>query len=260
MVLVQLARILVQLTGGGFIDDTNLITWGNSTEDTTDTILRLHDTCEQYAAKHGTTFAPEKYQLMHLTRKPAKYNMAQSLTLRHHTVEPVDHLRILGVLLDSRRNSKQHMAYIKTKMARQTLALRCLTASTWRATLTKAKQVYTAVIRSAAVYGADTWRMPEKPQKSLLQTMVTIQRNSMITITGAYRATRAEALQRETNLMPIDIYIDAAILKARLELRNSPVYRTIQALMGRIKNGGRKKTEERHDHRTRKEQVGGKTS
>lgn len=241
--LETLARKGMELkaTTIGFVDDTNLISWRNSTETTADTIIQLHDTCEQYAAKHGATFAPEKYQLMHLTQQPAKYNMTRAITLRQHTVNPVDHIRILGVQIDSRRNSKPQMAYIKTKMIRQMLALKCLTASTWGATPAKAKQVYTAVIRPAAVYGADTWRIPGKPQKSLLQTMITIQRKAMITITGAYRATGTETLQKETNLIPIDIYIDAAILKARLDLRNSPVYPSIQTLIDRIKKDGPKK-------------------
>ncbi|KAF2177576.1 hypothetical protein K469DRAFT_529512, partial [Zopfia rhizophila CBS 207.26] len=53
----------------GFVDDTNLVSWGNSAAENCQRLTAAHDRCIAWAKRHGATFAPEKYQLMHFTRK-----------------------------------------------------------------------------------------------------------------------------------------------------------------------------------------------
>ena len=51
-------------------------------------------------------------------------------------------IKVLGVILDSKLKWKDHEQVVKQKLATQMLALQRTTASTWGATMLKARQVY----------------------------------------------------------------------------------------------------------------------
>jgi hypothetical protein len=51
-------------------------------------LARVHARCEQWARKHGTSFALEKYELIHLTRNPKKFNLAATLQLDATETKP----------------------------------------------------------------------------------------------------------------------------------------------------------------------------
>jgi hypothetical protein len=53
----------------GFIDDTNLVAWGDSAHDNCQRLQAAHDRCIAWAKRYGAKFAPEKYQLIHFTRR-----------------------------------------------------------------------------------------------------------------------------------------------------------------------------------------------
>ena len=51
----------------GFVDDINILAWSNSTENNCIALTRIHSQCCKWARKHGATFSPTKYELIHLT-------------------------------------------------------------------------------------------------------------------------------------------------------------------------------------------------
>lgn len=57
----------------GFVDDMNMVAFGRSTEDNCRRLERSHDRYMDWAKKYGE-FAPEKYELMHFSRRRC-YNM-----------------------------------------------------------------------------------------------------------------------------------------------------------------------------------------
>jgi hypothetical protein len=74
-------RVNERLSASAFVDDTSLLAYGPSTESNCRTLARAHDCCLEWARRYGATFAPEKYELIHLTRKPERFNMrAQRLS------------------------------------------------------------------------------------------------------------------------------------------------------------------------------------
>src|SRR5436190_18179304 len=63
--------------------------------------------------------------------------------------------------LDSKLRWGEHVKVVLGKMKTQTNALIRITASTWGATFTSARQIYSAVIRPALAYGAAVWHPPQ---------------------------------------------------------------------------------------------------
>ena len=70
-----------RLSASGFIDDTNLLAYGPSTERNCSTLIRAHDKCLNWAKCYGAFFNLEKYELIHLLRTPHKFNMRAMLQM-----------------------------------------------------------------------------------------------------------------------------------------------------------------------------------
>ena len=90
------------MTAIGFVDDTNILTFSRSTEANFRFLERANEKRVAWARTHGATFAPEKYQLMHFTRRPKKFNMQATVRIPKFQDGPVPVMRILGLHLDSK--------------------------------------------------------------------------------------------------------------------------------------------------------------
>ena len=100
-----------------------------------------HEQCLNWARTHGMRFAPNKYTLTHLTRR-RRIDLHALVRLQGVVVELEPVVRILGLQLDSKLHWKAHEKAIKDKMSTQMLALQRTTASTWGATMPKARFIY----------------------------------------------------------------------------------------------------------------------
>ena len=89
-----------RLSASGFVDDTTLLAYGRSTESNCRTLSRAHDCCMKWARRYGASFAPDKYELIHLSRRPRGFNMQAQLQLGSLTKEPTSKIRVLEVWLD----------------------------------------------------------------------------------------------------------------------------------------------------------------
>ena len=69
-------------------------------------------------------------------------------------------------------------------MATHVFALERVAASTWGASFHRARQVYTAVIRSAIGYGASEWH--GRITKTQAKTLDDVQTQCLRKVTGAY--------------------------------------------------------------------------
>src|ERR1700694_1299626 len=94
----------------------------------------------------------EKSELIHFTktRKPRE----EIVTLDEVDLHPKEAARFLGVWIDRKLRFKEHKQQILKKMSTQTFALTRLAAKTWGVNFSRAREIYTKVIRSAMAY----WR------------------------------------------------------------------------------------------------------
>ncbi|ODM15178.1 hypothetical protein SI65_09417 [Aspergillus cristatus] len=83
----------------GFADNMNMVAFGRSTEDNCRHLERAHGRCMDWARRYGANFAPEKYELMHFSRRRC-YNMEAEIAVSGQTETPAQVMRILGVWLD----------------------------------------------------------------------------------------------------------------------------------------------------------------
>ena len=205
----------------GFVDDINMLAYGKSTEENCKTLEVIHKKCEKWASRHGSVFAPKKYELIHLSRNPKKFNMFTVIQIGNNIIKPKTDIRILGLQIDSKLKWGAHTRKIQEKkMTKQSRALTKISTSTWGATLLKARQVYTAVVRPAMTYGSTIWHMPKEIQKSNVITnkLAVIQNKRLRNIAGAFKATPIAVLEAETFIASIDIHLDQLQAQTRQRL------------------------------------------
>jgi hypothetical protein len=116
------STLLPQLNAGattaiGFVDDTNILTFSRLTEAKCRVLERANEKCMAWARTHGATFAPEKYQLMHLTRRPKNFNMQATVRIPKFQDGPMPVMRILGIHLDSKLKWGPHINLTAAKAA-----------------------------------------------------------------------------------------------------------------------------------------------
>ena len=96
------AKAKLKLQVEEFVDDIHLLTYEKSTEANYETLRKAHEICLQWAGTHGATFAPKKYELIHLTRSPGKFNMRASVDLGSATTKPKASIRVLELQIDGK--------------------------------------------------------------------------------------------------------------------------------------------------------------
>ena len=207
----------------GFVDDITLIAWGESTEDNCRRLTEAHIQCDWWARRYGARFAPEKYELMHFTRRRTRHNQAATIQIGSRVIEPTRAMRVLGVWLDPTLRWKSHLDAVAGRMKMQLRALTCLSASTWGLPLAQARMVYGMVIRPAMTYGALAWHQPRghAPTRSLSGALAPFQNQCLRVMTGAYRAAPVSTLEAEAYVPPLNLYLDSMVARATQRLEDS---------------------------------------
>jgi hypothetical protein len=147
-------------SGVGFVDNVNALAFGKMIEENCRMLQIVQERCLEWASRHGASFAPEKYILVHVTKARTKHNTPSPLTLSPLTISLSPSTCVLGVILDKKLSLQPNLQHIKSKLATQTNLLTRLTASTWGASLRVSRLLYTAVVRPAITTGCPAWWAP----------------------------------------------------------------------------------------------------
>lgn len=202
----------------GFVDDVNIIAWGHSARSNNILLKRVHDRCLEWADRHGAKFAPEKYELIHLSRR--RVPLDATLRLGTVVIQPSPSVRVLGLHLDSRLNWTAHRQALTRKLSTQCLALHRLTGSTWGLPSRECRRIYIAVIRPAMAYMACAWYQPLSSQRShLLKYLQTVQNDCLRVVLGAFRATPITTREALAFIPPLDLWLTQQVYQSLCRLQ-----------------------------------------
>ena len=242
----EYARAKLPVQVGGFVDDIHLLTYSKSTEANCRQLEQAHKICQEWARTYGATFALQKYELVHLTRTPRKYNMAEPVKFEGAEIDPNTSIRVLGLQIDSKLRWGPHITQVKAKAVNQARAIKCLTGSTWGATFLRCRAVYNAVVRPILTFAAPIWHRPKGTSgfsKTYIRTLETIQNTYLRSVLGAYKATPVQVLEAELQIPPIEIYLDRLTINYQARRGTYPnTLRSIKAIQRRLRGKrGRKR-------------------
>lgn len=206
-------NVSLRTSATGFVDDVNILTHSLSTEQNCRNLERIHLACESWATRHGSSFDPSKYDLIHFSRTPKRFNMLAKLSLSsvNASLDPKLDVRVLGVQLDPALRWKPHLRAVEARAVHHLSALKTLSGSTWGSSVSSGLQVYALATRPALLYGCSAWYAPEGTighRKGIKNKLQAIQGRCLRAITGAYKATATQALEVETFTPPIHLYAE----------------------------------------------------
>ena len=188
----------------GFADNTNLLAFSSSLKSNLLKLKSTHSKCQDWARKHSMKFAPEKYELLHFSRR-RKDNLQLSLRLGEVVLQPKEEVRILGLYFDSKLVWKKHQKIMSQKVSKYFSALSRTTYSTWGLPVLTARHVYTAILRSLLSYAVGVWFNPQKKLSNII-SLSTFQNKCLRTIEGVFKATPIFLLESELFLPSLDLY------------------------------------------------------
>ena len=98
--------------GSGFVDDVNILAFSQSTTNNYRILEKTHKDCLEWADRFGIKFAPQKYELVHFTRRRKAFDLSACVRIGGNRVEPKADVRVLGVWLDTRLRWGAHVRQI----------------------------------------------------------------------------------------------------------------------------------------------------
>jgi ribonuclease HI len=184
----------------------------------------------------GITFAPDKYELIHFSRKREEQDptktpsvIAGSVTVSEGTKHP--YLRWLGILFDKKLKFNWHVQEMTSRAVTTASALRSLGNTVHGMKPHLLQQAITACVLRKVYFGAETWwpgctRPGPRPDSSPTSNRVNkhLEDLSTVVLTGAravlpvFRTTPIPVLYRESGFYPPEIELDKIALAASTRL------------------------------------------
>ncbi len=96
-----------------FINDINILVYDRFTEEICKTLSKTYDVCAKWACTHDTTFASEKYELTHFTRKLKRFDMMTSIQIESSVIKLKSDVQVLKMQLNMKLQWDAHLWQIK---------------------------------------------------------------------------------------------------------------------------------------------------
>lgn len=175
-----------------------------------------------WAADNGLSFDPAKSELLHLTRRKARFDdnpdLALTLSSGHHwltTATPrTESMRWLGVWFDRRLSFAAHVKQARCKALRAAGAIRGLGNTLKGASPAALRSAAVACVLPVLFYAAETWWPAPRPGlrfgpvAAIRRDVDTVLRATARAILPVWRTTPAPALYREAGLPPAQAWLD----------------------------------------------------
>jgi ribonuclease HI len=198
--------------------------------------MSLGPRIEEWARRTGSSFAAEKTELIHLTRRKGE-QLQGEVVMNGNTIEPSSKAKLLGVIFDHELRWKEHVQQaIKraTKVAIALAGLRHLRPEQMR-------QIYQACVTPVVDYASTVWHDPLR-DKTHLRHLNTVQRVPLIRILSAFRTVATTTLEVEAHVLPTHLRLrhraQRTIAKLHTLPRSHPIWHALLRAQRRRNNIG----------------------
>ncbi len=183
-----------------FVNDINILIYNKITKSICKLLSRAHDVCAKWAWTHNATFASEKYELTHFTRKSKRFDMTVSLHIENSIIKLKLNVQVLEVQLNMKLQWDLHLRQIEADHVIKMLMLSRLEIFIWEVTFAKARQIYSVIIRLRMTFEASVWHQRNKEEEllSMKWRLKTLQNQALRHVINVFRKVNIETLKVET--------------------------------------------------------------
>ncbi len=193
-----------------FINDINILIYDKITESICKSLSWTHDICAKWAQTHDATFASEKYELTHFTRKLKRFDMTVSLCIENSIIKLKSDVWVLEVQLNMKLQWDLHLRQIEADHIIKMLMLSWLEIFIWDATFAKARQIYSAMIRLRMMFKTLVWHQHNKEKRLLNMKwrLETLQNQALYHVINIFRKVNIKMLKVETYTFSLHVHLN----------------------------------------------------
>ena len=178
-------------------------------------LYSLNKYCEQWKLKINCT----KTVYTIFTNSPKISKVELNLKVGEERLTKEKNPSYLGVQLDQHMTLNHHMQKIKKKCTRRLQLVKRLASTTWGADKNTLRQLYLGYVRSAMEYCLPLQCICSKTTRNALDK---VQNNAVRHISGGMRSTPIAACEIHTNIEPLDIRREAAVMEMAERYKRLP--------------------------------------
>ncbi|TQW01406.1 reverse transcriptase [Cordyceps javanica] len=226
----DLVQRRIDANGGAiaFIDDFTAWVTGPTAQSNLEGILSIVEHAEEWERRSGATFNAKKTAVMHFTRNARKANTTP-IVIKRQSVEPREHTKILGVIMDARLKFQQHIPEATSKAmeaAMELKRLRGLSAKT-------ARQLFAATVTPVVDYASNVWMHAYKDK--LLGQIDRVQRAGAQAIVGTFMTVATSVAEAEAHIVSARERFWKRAIKMWVEVHTLPGTNPLSRITKRIK-------------------------
>ena len=228
----------------GYADDICLYRASHSMDDNVELLASDLRQVKAWGEANKVTFAPEKQEMIHLTRQRSNYAppcvVDEQLTI-HPILPGGEHsqpaLRWLGVWFDRRLTFRRHVATRTAKAAKVAYHIRSLARTTYGPPASSLRKATIACVYPSLLYGSECWYRGRTKRPTALKPggpqevsayiewhVAAIDKTLAIAARGilpVWRTTPIAALFQESGLLPAAVALEEAKLRFATHLRTT---------------------------------------
>ena len=178
-----------------FVDDFTAWVTGPTAQSNWEGIQAIINEALDWERRSGATFEAEKTAIIHFTRKQYK-SESEPFTIKGQIVQPKDHVKILGVVMDSKLKYREHVARAASKgleAALELKRLRGLSPAT-------ARRLFTSTVAPVVDYASNVWMHAFKDK--LVGPINRVQRIGAQAIVGTFLTVATSVAEAEAHIAP----------------------------------------------------------
>ena len=162
------------------------------------------DLLVEWADTWGFTFAPAKCNAVIFRRymKRSELHNIPQLKIKGEVIAYSDHVKFLGVYLDSKLNMNKHVQYIRARALKRLPLLKCIAGHEYGADRAVLLKMYSSLIRPILEYAC---QILDGPANTAVNSLESVQNACLRVATGALRTSPVMSLQVESNVVPLFI-------------------------------------------------------
>jgi hypothetical protein len=193
-----------------FVNDINILIYDINTISNCRLLKKMHEHCLLWSRRHEVVFASIKYELIHLTRNIAKFDMQTSIKICDVVKQSFNHVRVLSVQIDNKLKWNAYLRSVQKKMFTQILILSRLIAFTWETCFSRIKLIYSTIIRSIIIYDFIIWHASHECSNSVVvatKKLVRLQQQSLRLINDNFKTISMQILETKTHVQLIQLHM-----------------------------------------------------